>query len=323
MLRRSLCQADIQIVIELVDPVLVKSGHASMDGTDMVPVSTLRKGKRIYYLPGTSLKGTLRSHFERIARTLKPKSVCLPYYDPKGSASPPVISECESYGCGYRSRGEDVKDNNSATAYADSCAACRLFGSLKFTGRFSVGDAYPLPSHPPKLETRNSVAIDRFTGGTVRGALFDLQALVDGKFKADIRLTNFEIWQLAGVKLLLDDMTDELITVGSGRSRGFGRVRAAVESFRIIYFGREESLVGIGQIATATEQEDYALHDWMPDGRVQLPNPTLRGLRQCYDLSSDWSERLQSFVPAFLKFLQWRGPHGEVLKAAHRQVAES
>ena len=234
VLRKLLCQADVAIEIEPVDPVLVKSGYSTLDGPDMVPVSTLRNGKRTYYFPGTSLKGVLRSHFERIARTLRPGTVCLPYYDPnKRTIAVPVESEKESYGCGFRSR--DQGRDASSAAYADSCAACRLFGSLKFAGRFSIGDAYPLPNHEPTLEARNGVGIDRFTGGAVRGVLFDLHAVVGGRFATRIRVLNFEIWQLAGLLLLLTDLEDEMIAIGSGRSRGLGRVRAAVTSFRVTY----------------------------------------------------------------------------------------
>ena len=78
MLRKWLCQADVKIVLEPIDPVLIKSGYATMDGPDMVPVSTWRDGESTYYFPGTSLKGVLRSHLERIARTLRPSSVWPP-----------------------------------------------------------------------------------------------------------------------------------------------------------------------------------------------------------------------------------------------------
>ena len=314
MLRRWLCQADVAIVIEPVDPILVKSGHATMDDADMVPVSTFRGGKRIHYLPGSSLKGVLRSHLERIARTLRPGSVCLPYHDPTHSISIPVRAEQQSYGCGFRSPSNGRTDA-APVAYADSCAACRLFGSLNFGGRFSIGDAYPLPEHEPNLETRNCVGIDRFTGGTVRGVLFDLQALVGGKFNANIRLTNFELWQLAGLNLLLADLADEMIAVGSGRSRGMGRMRATVESFRLTYLKAPGSLLGIGQIVTSKEEQAaYRLHDWVPASPVALPPaPQIRGLRRQYDLDTCWSERLQALVPAFDEFLDWHGgPQGEV-----------
>jgi CRISPR/Cas system CSM-associated protein Csm3 (group 7 of RAMP superfamily) len=75
MLRKWLCRADVKITIEPSDPVLIKSGYATMDGADMVPVSTFRNGKPVYYFPGSSFKGVLRSHLERIARTLQPGKV--------------------------------------------------------------------------------------------------------------------------------------------------------------------------------------------------------------------------------------------------------
>lgn len=307
MLRKWLCQADVTITIEPVDPVLIKSGYATVDGADMVPVSTFRNGERAYYFPGSSLKGVLRSHLERIARTLRPGSVCLPYYDdPSRKSSIPVEEEQNSLSCGYRSRRGQGQDTASA-AYADSCAACRLFGSLKFGGRFSIGDAYPLPGHTPALESRNGVGINRFTGGTVPGVLFDLQVLVGGRFKADLRLANFELWQLAAVNLLLFDLTDEMIAVGSGRSRGLGRVRAAIDSYQLAYMRPIEHLSGMYQLASAAERQQYRLHDWAPADPIALPTPEPRGLRQQYDLSADWSERLAALTPSFEAFLQWSG----------------
>ena len=319
MLRKWLCQANVKIIIEPVDPVLIKSGYATMDGADMVPVSTFRDGKTVYYLPGTSLKGVLRSHLERIARTLHPGSVCIPYYDPdprrRMTIPIPVAAEEESYGCGFRGSGDT--DTTSAV-YAGSCAVCRLFGSLKFGGRFSIGDAYPLAGHEPTLELRNGVGIDRFTGGTVRGVLFDLQVLVGGRFKAHLRLTNFELWQLAALNLLLMDLKDEIIAIGSGRSRGLGRVRADVTAYRLTYVRQVEQLAGLHQLATDEEQEAYRLHGWVPGAPIKLSAPRMRGLRQQYDLSADWSQKLQPLVPAFEAFLQWHGgPGGNGRRSEH------
>ena len=309
MLRKWLCQADIKIIIEPVDPILIKSGYATIDGTDMVPVSTFKDGNKVYYFPGTSLKGALRSHLERIARTLHPRSVCIPYYDPDPSRSItiPVAAERDSYGCGYRPSG-----GTTSAAYSDSCAACRLFGSLKFGGRFSISDAYPLSGHEQEPELRNSVGIDRFTGGTVSGVLFDLQVLVGGQFEANLRLINFELWQLAALNILLLDMADEMITIGSGRSRGLGRVRITVPTYCLSYVQHFNHLKGLYQLATAEEQQAYCLHDWVPQDAIDLRTPQVRGLRQSYDLSANWSEMLQPLLPAFEQFLEWHGgPRGE------------
>ena len=134
------------------------------------------------------------------------------------------------------------------------------------------------------LESRNGVGIDRFTGGTVPGVLFDLQVLVGGKFEANLRLTNFELWQLAALNLLLADLADEMISIGSGRSRGLGRVRADVTSYSLTYVQPITSLVGLYQLATSEEQQNYHLHDWTPNTPIDLPTAQPRGLRQQYDL---------------------------------------
>src|SRR6266536_2974189 len=104
MLRKWLCQADVTVRLRPIDPILIKSGYATLRGPDMVPVETLRDGKQTFFFPGSSLKGVLRSHFERIARTLRPGRVCLPYYDPtkKDQIIVPIDEEGASYGCGFR-----------------------------------------------------------------------------------------------------------------------------------------------------------------------------------------------------------------------------
>ena len=299
MLRKWLCQADVKITLEPVDPVLIKSGYATIDGADMVPVSTFKEGRRVYYFPGSSLKGALRSHLERIARTLHPGRVCIPYYDNKrrGSIPIPVPSEEHSYGCGYNV----ASGNTTSSIYANSCAVCRMFGSLKFGGRFGIGDAYP--SEYPTLESRDGVGINRFTGGSVPGVLFDLQVLVGGKFEAELRLTNFELWQLAALNLLLMDMEDAIITIGSGQSRGLGRVRCSVTSYALTYVHMVSQLEGLRQLVTPEEQSAYQLHDWSPPNPIVLPTPQERGLRQKYDLIDDWCDRLQTLIPAFENFL--------------------
>lgn len=320
MMRKWLCQADVSVQLRPVDPILIKSGYATLDGPDMVPVSTLRDGKPVYYFPGSSLKGVLRSHFERIARTLKEASVCLPYYDPKkkGDITVPVTAERQSFGCGYRVAAGGRPDTK-ATAYYESCAACRLFGSLRFGGRFSIGDAYPLEGKAPVPCQRNGVGIDRFTGGTVPGVLFDLLVLEGGVFGARVRVTNFELWQLAALNFLLQDLTDEMISVGSGRSRGLGRIKGEVTGYMLTTIRRSETLLGLAEL-DAAECDEYGLFAWAPEKPIALPPSQQRGLRHQHDLTADWATRLQPLAPSVEQFLQWHGgPRGAVESAARER----
>ena len=300
MLRKWLCQADITLALEPQDPILIKSGYATIDGPDMVPVSTFRDGKQLYFFPGSSLKGALRSHFERIARTLQAGSVCIPYLDPKknDNSQIPVPSEAKNSGCGYNSSD----DKNPAHAYSQSCAACRLFGSLRFCGRFSIGDAYPIKE--PTLSTRNGVVINRFTGGAQSGLLFDLNVIEGGQFQAKIRIVNFEMWQLAALNFLLYDLEDELIFIGSGRSRGLGRIKGTIQDYTITYVRPQSRLVALYELASDEERTAYRFHSWSPQATFDLPTPVVHGLRQKYNLKERWKEIQQNINNSLDDFLK-------------------
>ncbi len=312
MLRKWLCQADVTLHIKPKDPVLIKSGYATLDGPDMVPVSTLRNGEQVYFFPGTSLKGAFRSHFERIARTLQPASVCIPYLDPKKkvAADIPAAEERNSFGCGFRNAAGGRPDN-SATRYFEACAACRMFGSLRFAGRLSIGDAYPLPNMAPQPSARNGVGIDRFTGGVVRGLLFDLLVLEGGVFETKVRLSNFELWQLAALNFLLQDLQDQMISLGSGRSRGLGRVEGEVNEYLLSYVLPSTHVCGIGELASDEERSEYGLFQWSPPAPIGLPVGRRQGMRHQYDLTADWNQRLQPLAGSLEAFVRSHQPLGQ------------
>ena len=64
------CTLDISLVPK--GPVLIKSGREGADPTkpDMEFVETYHAGGRSIYFPGSSLKGAIRAHAERIVRTI-------------------------------------------------------------------------------------------------------------------------------------------------------------------------------------------------------------------------------------------------------------
>ena len=128
------CQIDFNIKIE--GPVLIKSGIQTGSGPDMAFVTVFRNGAQEVYLPGSSLKGMLRAHAERITRTLAPENstvVCDPFKtEPK---------------CG--SNGKDNPD-----VYKKSCLICKLFGSTSFAGRLATEDAYSDGRAPVSTTTR-------------------------------------------------------------------------------------------------------------------------------------------------------------------------
>lgn len=228
MLKQLVNECVITLHISPEGPILVKSGAATVSGPDMAFVRTWRNGEWQVYLPGSSLKGVLRSHAERIARTLRMPSACDPF-----------SKEGETMFCGERFEQRKKRFDetpNNPEAYAQSCPICRLFGSTWYAGRLATTDAYAVGA-APRPESRDGVGIDRFTGGAAHGAKFDLEVITGGTFETTLHLRNFEIWQLGLVGFLLQDLKDGLIRVGMGKSRGLGKVIGSVQNVRLYYIG--------------------------------------------------------------------------------------
>jgi len=237
MLRKILNEARFPLLITTTGPLLIKSGYATVSGPDMKPVLTYRNGKQEVYLPGSSLKGVFRSHLEKIICSLRPQVVCNPFWRADEEESGLQVERKNDYlpSCGDRferraKRGENL-DENTDTVYRDSCPACRLFGSTWFIGRVAISDAYLVDRSKERKEQRDGVGIDRLTGGASHGAKFELEVVASGvEFEADVHLRNFEIWQLGMLFAVVQDMEDELVRLGSGRSRGLGKVKATTET---------------------------------------------------------------------------------------------
>lgn len=235
MLRKLMNEAFLTLRITTTGPLLIKSGHASVSGPDMTPVLTWRGGRQEVFLPGSSLKGVFRSHLEKIACSLKPRVVCYPF-----EGNEEKQKDLEQRRSDYRdscggmfnqiARNENNRrwlEERSDLVYAASCPTCRLFGSTAFIGRVAISDAY-LVSNEIK-EQRDGIGIDRLTGGASHGAKFELEVVSSGvAFETEIHLRNYEVWQLGMLFAVLQDMEDELIRVGSGRSRGLGKVKAEI-----------------------------------------------------------------------------------------------
>jgi CRISPR-associated RAMP protein (TIGR02581 family) len=268
------CLIDLHIYVE--GPVLIKSGLAQISGPDMAWVRVFRNGREEVYLPGSSLKGVLRSHAERIARTLKPEAAC----DPFGKKDDPQRS-CSA--C-FDVRKDNRQEPDSATAYKEACLICKLFGWTRFAGRLATADAYAI-GKPPEPAQRDGVGIDRFTGGAAHGAKFELEVITEGVFATTLHLRNFELWQLALVGFVLQDLADGLIRIGMGKSRGLGKVRGEVQQVRIDFLGPQSPQVVNGQLAlrgVGSLFDDAKAYGMVTPDEVSIPydgEPRSNGLR--------------------------------------------
>lgn len=302
MFKRLLNECVIDLTIQPEGAMLIKTGLAQMSGVDMAWVKVPRNGDWEVYLPGSSLKGTIRSHAERIARTLSGAASC----DPLGGKR----DKLRSCGSALDLMNRDKKDTELTTplVYQHSCPICRMFGNTWIMGRLATEDAY-VSGEAPQPQHRDGVGIDRFTGGASRGAKFELEVITGGAFKTALHLQNFELWQLGLLGFVLQDMRDGLVRMGSGKSRGLGKVSASVENITLHYVGCKQKIIAgdllnlLGVGALFDQADEYGM---VPDDRLQLPKGTAQPgespfaeLRQTVSFSFDafpWQEVAAKWV---------------------------
>jgi len=313
MLKKMINSARVAFDIIPIDPLLIKSGQATVGGVDMSFVRTYRFGeKEEPFIPGSSLKGMIRSYSEKICRSLRDNSVpvCLPYLKPREEGE----GEAHQASCGlilekYK-KDYDVKTIPSRDIYSLSCPACRLFGSHVFIGRFAASDAYLTDEFKktgnPLLEIRDGVAIDRLTGGAAPGAKYDLEVLTRGEFGTSLEIRNFERWQLGLIGLVLRDMEEGLVRLGFGKSRGLGKFKINIKEFRITYYHRKIShLCGLSALCSREESSAYGFFaETKTEKKSPLPEPQIQGLRYEHNITESWKTVLNPAVNDLVKYIE-------------------
>ena len=266
MFRQQLNQVRIDLSITPKGPVLIRTGRTGADPTrpDLEWVRTTVDGAPSVYLPGASIKGVLRSHCERM-----------------------LLSEGVKITDTFSPQGRRAFRQNApgADAYAGTCPLGRTFGNLHLKGHTAVSDHIPGGHEPAgsearrheleaanSVETRNGVGIDRLLGSAATGALYDREVVVAGRFDGQIVMRNVQLYQIALLLLALRDLDEGYLQIGSGTSRGQGRVGAEIRQLVIeSRRGRspEGKIAGYGAlIANAVEQKAY---DLFPEDVVGRP----------------------------------------------------
>jgi len=178
------------------------------------------------YMPGSSVRGALRSHVERVARTIVGDRLG----EAMGDRAAWNLMQAQE-------KGQEFSDRRDYREDDVECLISRVFGFSALGGRILFSDAVPLDAD--RFESRRKlldhVALDRFTGGTAEKRKFNSRPYFppspppevgsDGDLQCEIELYDFERWHLGMLLLLLRDMRLGRVTLGHGKNKGFGRVR--------------------------------------------------------------------------------------------------
>jgi CRISPR/Cas system CSM-associated protein Csm3 (group 7 of RAMP superfamily) len=269
--------AEWEFTLQAEGPLLTHDATAAgLSGFDHAPLLAAMADWTHPVLAGSGLRGVLRAHAERIARTLTTHQAVqqhqeraerrhhflarCPACDPLARRSEPgngVALEC----CDSLLRHEIRFDENREVQMAQLCLACQLFGSTRNGSRLIVEDApyFHPEDNPPTYKMLDFLAIDRFTGGGAEHLKFDALALWRPAFKVRIFLDNPQEWELGWLMLALRDLAEGWLHVGFGAAKGFGQVKIADGVLRraTLDVGRVKS----GQPSVYTVDEQPIL-DW-------------------------------------------------------------
>ena len=182
------------------------------------------------YIPGSSLKGSLRSTAERLVRS--------------GLLEGEGVWACDP----FSEKDRELEDEEGP------CLICQIFGGggrrrNRVASHVAIYDAFPLDPEEAraKIKVRTRVAISRLKGGAAGGRLFNIELVQPGvKWEFRMRITNIDLRKKEDnraklLKMLLRWLRDGLIQVGGGRSVGLGAVK--LEEARVtIYSVRDGRL---------------------------------------------------------------------------------
>jgi CRISPR-associated protein Csm3 len=203
--------------LDVAGPLTIRAAKATGIDPTRPDMEVVRDGEGRPVVPGSSLKGVLRSHAERILRSLDPDYACDPF---------------RPDACGRRIRRPP---RGGEERYRVLCYACRMFGSVMLRGRVAFADAHPLPDVRLALGERHHVGIDRRTGGSAHTVLFQPETVEAGAFEVRVVLTNFALWQVRLLLAALRDLDAGDIGLGAATTRGYGRVRVPTGGLQALW----------------------------------------------------------------------------------------
>jgi CRISPR-associated RAMP protein (TIGR02581 family) len=196
-------------------PIHIGSGRSIGPASSDAPV--LRGADGLPYVPGSSLRGVLRSGIEGLLRAVDDR--------PRG------LWACDPFGepCLGESLHRETDGARRAALYDESaCGACRVFGVSGFASRLHVADLQLAAGGATSV--RDGVGIDRDLRTARSGVKFDYELLAPGsELSLSLRASNLADWELGLVASGLQLLDQGVLRVGGMAARGLGLVRTRLE----------------------------------------------------------------------------------------------
>jgi CRISPR-associated RAMP protein (TIGR02581 family) len=210
----------IECVIETREPLHVGAGKTVEFVTTVdCPIIRTRKldGKEVPVIPGSSIKGVLRSHFSRILNSI-PSDVVKSRGFKKMNLSDKNLEEFEKEFAAESEEGKEEMLPNIGTLE-------KFFGISGLAAPIRIIDAEPETN--PEFQTRTHVKIDTGTDRAKKGGLFTVE-FVEGKFRFTIVFDELDNEHYDDVNKFFHEVFIKSLKkglelhIGGMKSRGYG-----------------------------------------------------------------------------------------------------
>jgi CRISPR/Cas system CSM-associated protein Csm3 (group 7 of RAMP superfamily) len=246
------------------DPSQAREGDK--DGEGSISHAYLKDAQGRILLTAKSLHGALRAQAERIVRTVvqhdSGKKACFINRHDKGCK--PVTEESQVDGL---------------------CLTCRLFGGNGWRSPVSITDFTSIGKGNGEEYQQEFVAIDRFTGGASKGKKFNAYYCFAPSFTGQLKieLDRIDLHHAGLLVLTLRDLMEGDITLGFGRSKGFGACRARIVGINLPDPHGGQVPEWVKELYTLTEGDDLTdiVSPLANDARVMVLQTLVETFETC------------------------------------------
>lgn len=168
-------------------------------------------------IPGSSLKGVIRSYIERLlsSNLIEEYRGCL-------IVNEPCIDDKKA----KEIRGNKDEKQAAQDIYNNICDVCKLFGCNHFASKINISDAVLLEGTTANFDIRDGVAIDRDTLTAADGKKYNFECVSAGtKFEFKMTCENLEKKQIKLLKIIVRLLKEGELKVGGKTSAGLGDIQ--------------------------------------------------------------------------------------------------
>lgn len=251
----------VDATLETLSPLHVGAGRSTDAIASDLPVLKDNYGYPV--IPGSSLKGAIRSHIESVLRALQLgnaqyvgeyRLVC----DPLSSVPGEV--------CLTKKEVAQIKDtapdlvSRDQTLLDHSCLTCRVFGAPWLAAKLKIRDLSMIVDDVwrPHTTIRDGVSIDRDKGTVVQK--FDLEVVpAHTHFELKMQVDNATDAEMGLVLLIVQALTGQQIQIGGAHRAGAGWCRLLKNETKVtIYDNPTDLLFGVDPDVSVNTEEKMA-----------------------------------------------------------------